>query len=57
MVRSEESGLQTLSYIMCEQIHCLAKERFLNSAPAGRVSAETIRTVEGLLQILLDFPT
>lgn len=57
MVRSQESGLPTLSYIMCEQIRCIAKERFLDSAPAGRVSAETMRTVEGLLQILLDFPT
>ena len=51
-VRPGEGGLRTESYIMCEAIRCVAKERLAKRL--GHVTPETILEVEKRLRILLE---
>jgi len=51
-VRPPEGGLQRPSYIKCEDIRSVSKERL--SKHLGRVSRTTMEAVEDRLRILLD---
>ena len=47
-----EGGVRTQSYIKCEDIRSISKERL--TTRWGRVSADTMRAVEDKITILLD---
>ena len=46
-----EGGLRETSFVMCEAIRSISKERFLKSY--GAVSAQTVQRVEDCVRILL----
>lgn len=50
-VRKGEGGLSEDSYIKCEEVRCIAKERLLNSV--GEVSRETMGKVDERIKIIL----
>lgn len=52
-VNPPEGGLTTRSYILCDAIRSIAKER-LGSKPWGVVSTKTMAKVEYRLQVLLE---
>lgn len=49
-----EGGLGRPSYVKCEDIRSISKERLIR--PLGKVGAEVIRQVEERLKILLGLP-
>lgn len=53
------SGQKDLSYIMCDQIRCISKERLLiknrRAEKIGVVDEKTIENIERLLKALLGF--
>ncbi|NOT48169.1 MAG: type II toxin-antitoxin system PemK/MazF family toxin [Acidobacteria bacterium] len=51
-VRPPEGGLAATSFIMCEAMRSISKERL--TKPLGTISSETIGKVEDTLRILLD---
>jgi mRNA interferase MazF len=51
-VSAGEGGLRTESYIMCEMIRCVSRERLARRL--GEVSAATLVEVETRLRILLE---
>ncbi|HQY92218.1 type II toxin-antitoxin system PemK/MazF family toxin [Caldilinea sp.] len=48
-----EGGVKTRSYVLCDAIRSISKDRFVGSA-WGTVSAETMQQVEEMLRILID---
>jgi mRNA interferase MazF len=52
MIEPSESGLSKRSFIKCEDIRSIAKERLLKRV--GRISPKTFTDVEDRLRILLD---
>lgn len=48
-----EGGVSTRSYILCDALRSIAKDR-LGSRPWGSVSAATLRKVEDNLRILME---
>jgi len=48
-----EGGLRFRSFVICEQIRCLARER-LADRPWGTVTPETMQRVETVLRALLE---
>ncbi|HUG16684.1 MAG TPA: type II toxin-antitoxin system PemK/MazF family toxin [Thermomicrobiales bacterium] len=55
-VMPAESGLPDPGAIMCDQIRTLSTRRLLDTRPAGRVSHETMRTIEDIIQHLFNLP-
>ena len=55
-VQPDDSGLDVTSYIMCEQIRSVSRERFLNATTAGRVRPNVLAEVEDRLRALLHLP-
>ena len=51
-IRPPEGGVKTQSYIKCEDIRSVSKQRLTHRW--GRVSPETIRAVEDKIAIFLD---
>ena len=51
-VPAGEGGLTKNSFIMCEAVRCVARERL--SKRLGHVSAATMKQVESRLRMLLD---
>lgn len=51
-VRPPEGGLRGTSYVLCDQIRTIAKERL--GARRGEVAATTMRRVTERLRVLLD---
>ncbi len=47
-----EGGVQSRSYIMCEQVRAVSKERLID-APWGSISTATMAKVSDILAILL----
>lgn len=52
-VYTPEGGLTSNSFLMCEQIRSVSVERF--SMNMGKVSNNTLHSVEYALRVLLDF--
>lgn len=52
-IPSRESGLKLSSFIKCEDIRSISKERLVRRM--GRVSALTMQNIEDKLKIILDF--
>ena len=50
-IKPQEGGLDRISYIMCDQIRTISKDRL--DQKLGRVNPNTLRTVEDRLKILL----
>lgn len=50
-VQPPEGGLQETSYVKCEDVRSVAKERLVS--PLGRLSRSTMASVEDRLRILL----
>ena len=50
-IHPAESGLDHVSYIKCEDVHSISKERLLKRL--GKVSSEKVDKVEDRLRILL----
>jgi len=50
-IKPKEGGLDRISYIMCDQIRTISKDRL--DQKLGRVNPNTLRTVEDRLKILL----
>lgn len=48
-----EGGVKAVSYILCDALRSVSKER-LRGAPWGRVSPQTLLSVEDRLRILLE---
>lgn len=55
-VQPEETGLTSAGAIMCDQPRVIAKQRFLNQRPAGRLDAAIMERVDQLLKTVLDLP-
>lgn len=49
-----ETGLAGAGAIMVDQLRFVAKERFLNQRPAGRLDPELLARVEMLVKAALD---
>ena len=52
LVKPQEGGLKQRSFIITEQVHCIAKERLAKRM--GAISRETLALVETLLRVLLE---
>lgn len=52
LVRPPEGGLRTASYVMCEAVRCVARDR-LTRRP-GQVHTLTLQEVEQRLRVLLE---
>jgi mRNA interferase MazF len=50
-VKPPEGGLKKKSFIMCEQIRCISRNRLVR--PLGKVKPETTREVEGMIKLIL----
>jgi mRNA interferase MazF len=53
---NQENGLRDVTYVKCEQILTLAKERLLGPEPVGRISAGEMRKVEMAVKLSLALP-
>jgi mRNA interferase MazF len=51
-VRPPEGALRTTSYVMCEAVRCVARERLTRRL--GRVQPPTLQEVERRLRVLLE---
>jgi mRNA interferase MazF len=51
-VRAPEGGLRSTSYVLCDQIRTISKERL--AVRRGELSAATVRRCEERLRVLLD---
>ena len=51
-VRPPDGGLRSTSYVLCDQIRTVAKERL--SARRGEMSATTMHRIVERLRVLLD---
>jgi mRNA interferase MazF len=51
-VRPPEGGLRSRSYVLCDQIRTVAKERL--GARRGEIAATTMHRIEERLRVLLD---
>jgi len=51
-VRPPEGGLRSTSYILCDQIRTVAKERL--GARRGEIAQTTMHRIEERLRVLLD---
>lgn len=52
-IRPPEGGLTATSYILCDAIRSVSKERLANE-PWGRVSRDTMAKLEDVLRVLMD---
>ena len=52
-VQPPEGGLPGRSFILCDALRSIAKER-LGERPLGTVSTQTMQRVEGILRLLLE---
>jgi mRNA interferase MazF len=51
-IPAQEAGLRSDSFIMCEAIRCIAKERFTKRS--GEVTPEVLHEVDERMRILLE---
>lgn len=56
IVPNQESGLRDVTFVKCEQILTLAKERLLGPEPLGRISTGEMRKVELAVKLSLALP-
>lgn len=49
------NGLSETSYIICDQIRCISKERMVGNGKIASVSKKTLDDIERYLKILLGF--
>lgn len=52
-VSIKETGLRTVSYIICDQVRTISKKRLVGEKPFGRVLPIIMQAVEERLRILL----
>ena len=52
-VTPPEGGLRLASYLMCDDIRCVSRERFENRL--GSVSSQTLRAIQDHLEMLRGF--